>query len=155
MATKIDTIQVGDVQYEITLPSTATPSIASLTVNGDTTIEGILSTAASATISKELTVGGDLTVSGTSVLASVSCTALSCSQSASIRYINSETLTVQNAIVRLGLAARSISCSGIICPTLNASINAGTLTVPVTSGTLARLEDFEPISETDINLLFI
>ena len=139
MATKIDTIEVNNVEYEITLPSTAALTVSTLTVNGEATITGELSTSAGVTISKDLTVGGNLTVT----------------ESSSIRYINSETLTVQNAVVRLELKARSISSSGIICPELKASKSAGSLTVPTTSGTLARLQDFEPISETDINLLFI
>lgn len=134
MANKIDKINVGGANYEINLPTTATPSITSLTV------------------------GGNLTVSGTSVLASVSCTAFSCSESASIRYINSETLTVQNATVRIGLMARSVSCSGFICPTLQATLTAGSLTVPTTSGTLALTSDiptFSAITVSEINMLFI
>ena len=59
----IDKISVNGTPYTINLPTTATPSIAGLTVStltvgGDAAVGGILSTAAAATISKELTVGG-------------------------------------------------------------------------------------------------
>ena len=37
---KIDTINVAGTPYEIDLPSTATPSITSLTVNGDLIVKG-------------------------------------------------------------------------------------------------------------------
>ncbi len=40
MANKIDKIQVGTVSYDINLPTSATPSITSLTVTGDLTVEG-------------------------------------------------------------------------------------------------------------------
>lgn len=39
---KIDKIQVGTTSYEINLPTTATPSIASLTVTGDLKVSGTL-----------------------------------------------------------------------------------------------------------------
>lgn len=56
MATKIDTIKLGNSEYEIDLKSTATPSIASLSTSG------------------AVTVGGNLTVKGTSNLSNVNCT---------------------------------------------------------------------------------
>ena len=40
MANKIDKIHVGEADYEINLPITATPQITSLTVTGDLTVEG-------------------------------------------------------------------------------------------------------------------
>lgn len=55
MATKIDTIKLGNSEYEIDLKSTATPSIASLSTSG------------------AVTVGGNLTVKGTSNLSNVNC----------------------------------------------------------------------------------
>lgn len=168
----IDKINVNGDLYDIDLPTTATPSIASLTVggsatlNGEVTIGGELSTAAGVTISKDLTVNGNLTVSGTSTLASVNCSALTCSGEGSIRYVTSQSLTATsvsansmgvsgNLIVRGSSTFGGTKCSSLICPTLKASSSAGSLTVPTTSGTLARLQDFEPISEADINLLFI
>lgn len=53
MATKIDTIKLGNSEYEIDLKSTAAPSIASLSTSG------------------AVTVGGNLTVTGTSSLSDV------------------------------------------------------------------------------------
>ena len=152
----IDKINVNGALYYIDLPTTATPSIASLTVtgnatiNGDTTIGGILSTADGATISKDLTVGGN-----------VGCATLNCSGAATIRSINSQTLTVNNMSVRQELTANTFYCSGIVCPALKATPDAGNLTVPTTSGTLARLQDipsvptFSAITSNEINLMFI
>ena len=40
MANKIDKIKVGTVSYDINLPTTATPSITSLTVTGNLTVKG-------------------------------------------------------------------------------------------------------------------
>lgn len=56
MATKIDTIKLGNSEYEIDLKSTAAPSIASLSTSG------------------AVTVGGNLTVTGTSSLSDVTTT---------------------------------------------------------------------------------
>lgn len=60
----IDKIRVNGASYNINLPTTATPSIASLTVSGGATITGELSTAGDTTLSKNLTVGRDTTISG-------------------------------------------------------------------------------------------
>ena len=143
----INKIDVNGALYDIDLPSTATPSIASLTVNGDTTIGGILSTAAGVTISKDLTVGGNLTGSGTS---GVTCAKISCSGDGSVRYLNSQILT-----------ATSVSAMSILCPRLKANSSAGSLMVPTTSGTLALTSDiptvptFSAITSNEINLMFI
>ena len=111
MASKIDKINVNGTSYDIDLPSTATPSITgltvtTLTVGGDTTITGELSTEASVTISKDLTVTGNLTVSGTSTLASVNCTALTCSGQVAARSVTTQTLTTAIANISSTLLVR-------------------------------------------------
>lgn len=62
MANKIDKINVGGVPYEINLPTSATPSITSLTITGN------------------------LTVSGTSNLSVVNCDSLSTNKNTVIRH---------------------------------------------------------------------
>ena len=90
---KIDKIQVGTTSYDINLPTTATPSITSLTVTGN------------------------LTVSGTSNLSVVSCISLSCSQINSLSLddvleINAYTVECSNSFYAVNSSFDSIDVGG-------------------------------------------
>lgn len=60
---KIDKINVGGADYEINLPTTATPSIASLTITGNLTVEGTSS------LKGDITVSGDITADANNIYA--------------------------------------------------------------------------------------
>lgn len=55
MANKIDKINVGGADYEINLPTTATPSIASLNISGNLTVNG------TSNLNGDVTATGDIT----------------------------------------------------------------------------------------------
>lgn len=78
----INKINVNGASYDIDLPSTATPSITSLTVTGN------------------------LTVTGTSDLADINCTGLTCSGQVAARSITTQTLTTAIANISSTLLVR-------------------------------------------------
>lgn len=65
MADKIDKINVGGADYEINLPTTATPSIASLTITGNLTVNG------TSNLNGDVTVSGDITAAANTISARV------------------------------------------------------------------------------------
>ena len=65
MANKIDKINVGGADYEINLPTTATPSIASLTITGNLTVNG------TSNLNGDVTATGDITAENNTISARV------------------------------------------------------------------------------------
>ena len=116
MASKIDKINVNGTSYDIDLPSTATPSITSLTVTGN------------------------LTVSGTSDLADINCTGLTCSGQVTSTSVTAETLTATNVdiedtlVVRKGIIG-SGSGRTVRFLTDSSSLNGGLFFTPLSTTT--------------------
>lgn len=119
MASKIDKVNVNGTSYDIDLPSTATPSITSLTVTEN------------------------LTVSGTSDLADINCTGLTCSGQATITSVNADTLTATTANIEDTLTVRKGivggNSGGAVCFLADSSsLNGGLFFTPLSTTTTNR-----------------